>query len=122
MACWHLRKCALMVCGMETNPSVSDILGFINNFKDAQTTFLYDCCYWFAFILNERFGGTTMYLPVENHFVQAIGKRLYDVSGDVTVDYMYAYIIPWANMECYDPSLYQRIVRDCINKEKDDNG
>mgnify|MGYP000181991176 CR=1 FL=1 len=121
MGCWHLHKCGPMVCGVETNPSVSDILDFISNFKDAQDTFLYGCCYWFAFILNERFGGTTMYLPVENHFVQAIGKRLYDVSGDVTVDYMYAYIIPWANMEHYDSSLHRRIVRDCINKERFDN-
>ena len=54
---------------LESKTDSATILDFISHFKDAQDTFLYGCCYWFAFILNERFGGTTMYLPVENHFV-----------------------------------------------------
>ena len=61
-----------------------------------------------------------MYLPVENHFVQAIGKRLYDVSGDVTPKYLCSQIIPWETMEQYDSSLYRKLVRDCIKKERFD--
>jgi hypothetical protein len=94
-----------------------EILGFIGNFKDAQNTFLFGCCYWFAFILSKRFGGVTMYLPVENHFIQEIGGLLYDVSGDVTAQYTGSQIIPWDSMEEYDSSLYHRIIRDCVNKE-----
>lgn len=101
--------------------TIQEILSFIDNFKDAQSAFLYGCCYWFAFILNERFGGTTMYLPVENHFVQAIGKRLYDVSGDVTAEYLTAKIIPWVAMEQYDSTMYQRLIQGYINKERFDD-
>lgn len=106
---------------LESKTDSAAILDFISHFKDAQDTFLYGCCYWFAFILNERFGGTTMYLPVENHFVQAIGKRLYDVSGDVTAQYLYSQIMPWNSVSHYDSSLYRRLVRDCVNKERFDN-
>ena len=96
------------------------VLDFISNFRDTQETFLNGCCFWFAFILQERFGGTMMYLPVENHFVQAIGKRLYDVSGDVTPKYLCSQIIPWETIEQYDSSLYRKLVRDCIKKERFD--
>lgn len=48
------------------------VLGFIKHFKGSEDVFLYGCCYWFAFILQERFGGTMMYEPIENHFVQEI--------------------------------------------------
>lgn len=98
------------------------ILDFIGNFKGAEDTFLFGCCYWFSFILNERFGGATMYLPVENHYVQQIGDRLYDVSGDVTDKYKGAEIMKWSDMQERDSSLYKRLVRDCINKEVFDSG
>lgn len=98
------------------------ILDFIENFKGAKDTFLFGCCYWFSFILNERFGGTTIYLPVENHYVQQIGDRLYDVSGDVTDKYKGAEIMKWSDMQERDSSLYKRLVRDCINKEAFDSG
>lgn len=93
------------------------ILNFINNFKSCKETFLCGMCYWFAHILQARFGGTMMYAPVDNHFVQKIGGRIYDVSGDVTDDYGSSTdLIPWFAMEAYDKRLYQRIVRDCILK------
>ena len=56
-----------------------------------------------------------MYEPVINHFVQEIGGRLYDVSGDVTDQYTTEYLMFWADM---DPSLYQRILRDCVRKKE----
>lgn len=93
------------------------ILQFISLFEDAKDIFLYGLCFWFAFILQERFGGTMMYEQVENHYIQEIGGRLYDVSGDVTERYGTSkYLVPWADFEQRDSSLYQRLVRDCIKK------
>ena len=63
-----------------------------------------------------------MYLPVENHYVQQIGDRLYDVSGDVTDKYKGVEIMKWSDMQERDSSLYKRLVRDCINKEAFDSG
>ena len=58
-----------------------------------------------------------MYEPIENHFVQEIGGRLYNASGDVTEKYTSEYLMFWSDMEQYDHLLYKRIVRDCIRKE-----
>lgn len=102
-----------------TPASADAVLDFIGHFKEAQDTFLYGMCYWFAYILWGRFGGTMMYEQVDNHFVQEIGGRLYDVSGDVTELYgSSAYLMRWADMEGYDPSLYRRLLRDCVRKER----
>lgn len=63
-----------------------------------------------------------MYEPVKNHFVQEIGGRFYDASGDVTDTYKNSeYLMFWSDMEQYDPLLYQRLVRDCIRKEPYDD-
>lgn len=61
-----------------------------------------------------------MYEPVINHFVQEIGGRLYDVSGDVTEQYTTECLMFWADMEGYDSSLYRRLIRDCVRKEEFD--
>lgn len=101
-----------------------EILHFISQFENAKETFLFGMCFWFAFILQERFGGTMMYEPVENHYVQEIGGRLYDVSGDVTEQYGSSeHLMRWVDMEQFDSSLYRRLTRDCIKKERydDDN-
>ena len=106
---------------LENRTDEKVILDFINNFKNAQETFLNGCCFWFAFILQERFGGTMMYEPVENHYVQEIGGRLYDVSGDVTERYGSSkHLMRWADMEQFDSILYRRLIRDCIKKERYD--
>lgn len=109
---------------LENRTDKGVILDFINYFKNAQEIFLNGCCFWFAFILQERFGGTMMYEPVENHYLQEIGGRLYDVSGDVTDQYGASkHLMRWSDMEQFDSSLYRRLIRDCIKKEKysDDN-
>ena len=64
------------------------ILDFIRHFKDAEFTFLNGCCYWFCYILTARFGGITLYEPVEGHFIQKIGDAFYDVRGEVTDKYI----------------------------------
>lgn len=99
-----------------------EILDFIEQFKDGTEMFTCGLCYWFAFILQERFGGNMMYEPVINHFVQEIGGRLYDVTGDVTEQYTTEYLMFWADMESYDASLYRRLLRDCVRKEECSDG
>ena len=107
---------------LENRTDEKVILDFINSFKNAQETFLNGCWFWFAFILQERFGGTMMYEPVENHYVQEIGGRLYDVSGDVTERYGSSeHLMRWADMEQFDSILYRRLIRDCIKKERYDD-
>lgn len=66
---------------METE---AQILRFINLFGDTREVFLNGMCYWFAYILQARFGGETFYDQLDGHFVQKIAERLYDASGDVT--------------------------------------
>ena len=40
----------------------------------------------------------------------------------MTEQYTTEYLMFWADMEGYDPSLYQRILRDCVRKEERDDG
>jgi hypothetical protein len=47
-------------------------------------TFTGGCCYWFAVILQHRFGGMIMYDAVKGHFACRIGDSVYDIRGDVT--------------------------------------
>lgn len=90
-----------------------DVQSFIKNFSEAQDTFLYGCCYWFAFILKERFGATIYYDPIDNHFVAKIGRSFYDVSGEVHGEnYM-----PWDEYEAFDAFSYRSVVKHCIRKE-----
>lgn len=43
-------------------PDREEILSFISEFAKARETFMTGCCYWFAWILQERFcGGEILY-------------------------------------------------------------
>ncbi len=93
---------------------MSDIQTFIRRFHLAQSVdevFTGGCCYWFAFILCQRFPGRSrlMYDPVYGHFVTEIDGRLYDITGDVTGQY---HAEPWDKL--FDEPQKQRIERDCI--------
>ena len=87
------------------------VLDFIRNFKGSEDTFLNGCCYWFAFILCNRFPeAVMMYDPVINHFVTQIDGRLYDITGEVTQEYK---VVRW---DTYPDELEkQRIEKYCIN-------
>lgn len=93
-----------------------EVLDFIRNFSSAEDTFLYGCCFWFTAILSERFGGETLYNPVENHFVQRIHNTIYDVRGDVTELYRGTTLYPWSSYCNFDPSDWSRVYRDCVLK------
>lgn len=38
--------------------------------------------------------------------------------GDVTEEYTSEHLMFWDDMESYDASLYQRLLRDCVRKEE----
>lgn len=95
-----------------TGVSHEIIMRFISNFHGAEDVFLNGCCYWFALILQARFGGTIFYDPIRNHFVCRIGERFYDVSGEThSEEYC-----NWEMFSLVDYREYQRIIRDCIDK------
>lgn len=84
------------------NVANQDVLNFIARFKGAEDVFLHGCCYWFAWILKERFHEhgylvDIFHDPIEGHFVARFipdnGHSLpdlnapvyfYDIRGDVT--------------------------------------
>lgn len=94
------------------------ILAFIAEFSGATDTFLCGCCYWFAQILSVRFGGETVYEPVEGHFLQRIDGSLYDVRGDMTEAYRNIPLICWDGYDKVDSLHYQHIFRDCVLKAR----
>lgn len=62
------------------------ILCFIEQFKEKgreeiEDTFLNGQCYWFAYILVSRFGGTIWFNPLIPHFCAKIDRHLYDITG-----------------------------------------
>lgn len=95
---------------------MNEIYNFIARFTDASPTqnitetFTNGCCYWFAFILCNRFPeAKLMYDICQNHFVAKINNKLFDITGDVTEKYD---VIEW---EKYDDELHKkRLIRDCI--------
>lgn len=93
------------------------ILFFINDFKKYEkeevlfNTFTKGYCYYFALILNTRFGGHILYDEKEGHFVTKIGNYIYDVRGDITNFYKNVSLLneeEWKNNE--------EIVYGCIEK------
>lgn len=101
----------MLVRGTSRVMGKKEILKFISNFKDMQDHYLYGKCYWFAIILQTRFGGVLYYNQVENHWVTKIGETLYDVQGVVnSTDYE-----EWPGEIIEDTLYYNRLVRDCIN-------
>ena len=97
------------------------ILAFINNFKKSnpqaiEKAFTEGNCYWFAKILEERFGGVILYNPVENHFawVDENHKGTYDITGQIKGEGF----SPWDFYYEWDPSEDTRIEKQCVNLEE----
>lgn len=108
-----------VVRARQETASQEEILAFIRNFKGAETTFLTGCCYWFAFILQERFGGQMLYYPAPGHFVQEIGGCLYDVTGDVTQAFANEHPpVIWKDVPGSDISWYRYVLNDCVDKQE----
>ena len=97
---------------------MDQVTGFILRFRrlsdhgDIVEVFTKGCCYWFAYILCERFGGEMMYDPIVCHFAASIGGKIYDIRGDLAyVDCKYNFE-PWCSFD--DPIHKARIIRDCV--------
>ena len=93
----------------------TEISRFIDRFvccANTTDTFQHGCCYWFAFILYERFksdGASIEYDEISNHFGTRINGVVYDITGDVTSKYKW---VPWDSIN--DETHRNRIVNDCI--------
>ena len=85
---------------------------FISEFHgDSVEVFTQRCCYWFAYILAERFGGRIKYDPINGHFATQVGGSIYDIQGEIEDPRM------WIDWETYNDELHKsRITRDCVNK------
>ena len=100
------------------------VLAFISEFtnkgqwQEVITSFTCGNCYWFAWILQGRFFNsnvTIVYDEIANHFGCAIDNKVYDITGDVTNNYNWD---NWSEVYLRDPLLGDRIIRDCVLKEK----
>lgn len=92
---------------------MSNIENFIIQFSEAANLFQYGMCYWFAFILKERYGGEIYYHPIHNHFATRIGGVLYDSLGELRSDGFE----PWEEYKKQDELETARIVKNCIKKD-----
>lgn len=102
----------------------TEIMRFINHFtfngrfSEVIDSFTCGNCYWFAYILYERFADLypeIVYDLVENHFATAIRGRVFDITGDVTDQYTW---VDWDKLD--DPLLKEHVTRDCIKFLEDD--
>lgn len=84
--------------------------------------FTQGCCYWFAFILKERFHGKIVYDHVIGHFACQIGTYVYDIRGRVD-KYYGKETFEWHDWDTWEvyadkqPSgARTRVIEDCILK------
>ena len=95
--------------GLGGEYQVCSFINELKSFNSIEDTFLNGFCYYFALMLQCRFGGEILYAPIVGHFVTRIGDRYYDVTGDVTDIYK--------QVELYDQTLWlthKPIVEGCI--------
>lgn len=108
-----------------------EILDFIAHFKGAEDVFLHGCCYWFAWILQERFNEhgflvAIFHDPVEGHFVARFIPDTYwedpnpdapvyffDIRGDVTHLYNEDDLENMWVMENSEPRRCARLMMSC---------
>ena len=104
-----------------------EVLDFIAYFKGAESTFLNGCCWWFAYILQERFSDHgylvgIFHEPVEGHFVARFipdnsdpeaEEYFFDIRGDVTNLYRDKYLESMWLMSLHEERRYARLMRDC---------
>ena len=93
----------------------TEILNFIQKRFPTDEGWCTGNCYWFAFILKNRFPDYNIYLfPIENHFMIGDGNEFYDWNGCRLKEDCEEYPILWYKVKEIDESYYNRIVRDCI--------
>lgn len=94
-----------------------EIIKFINLFssfgRDIIDCFTCGNCYWFAQILEKRFGGTIVYYPIMNHFAFCKNECVYDITGQIEDKKYY----DWEWYKEFEPIESARIIKQCITKE-----
>ena len=108
---------------MQLHPTIyAGVHRFIDNFTmydkrgEVTKTFTQGMCYWFAFILHNRFpkDSEIMYYAVGNHFACRIGDRIFDITGDITNKNLF--FEPWEEYKLRDPLETARLQVYCIDK------
>ena len=111
---------------------MQDVVDFIKHFKGSEEVFLHGCCYWFAWILKERFDDCGYLVdiyhdPIEGHFVARFIRhddyfepitpdediRFFDVRGDVTDLYNEEQLENMWVMSRAEERRYGRLICDC---------
>lgn len=115
---------------------MQDVIDFISHFKGAEETFLHGCCYWFAFILQERFHEHGYLVdiyhdPIVGHFVARFIRdpdykwmypetyhdepevKYFDIRGDVTDQYNEDDLESLWLMEQNEERRWGRLMCDC---------
>lgn len=106
----------------EKEPTAKEVEDFILCFSkfgnDVKRAFIEGCCYWFAYILKERFAPNAriICLPQEGHFVTKIGEKYYDITGNVTKRYQKSQKDDWEEYQRYNSSRAQKIAKNCVLK------
>lgn len=88
--------------------------------------FTQGCCYWFAFILKERFSGKIVFDPIVHHFACSIDDVVYDITGECNSTYG-PDLMHWVDWDTYEikedgtPSgTRMEIINNCIKKYNED--
>jgi hypothetical protein len=69
-------------------------------------------CWYFASIVQKKFGGAIYYSPLTNHFACFVYNKLYDITGEISE---HGYLC-WDTMELDDDVLVGRLITQCIDK------
>jgi len=117
---------------IEGENNIKEVLDFIKHFNGAEDVFLHGCCYWFAYILRERFHGHGYIVdiyhdPIEGHFVARfienpnpyepitpdVEVRFFDIRGDVTDKYKEDDLENVWIMQMTEERRWGRLMCDC---------
>ena len=112
-------------------PTRAEVLKFIKNFQHHDTidVFTHGMCYWFAFMLTNRFPheSVVVYEPIWNHFAVSIpcqeGDFVFDVTGDLIqqIESGEYHFENWELYQLQDELETARIYKYCILKDDEDN-
>jgi len=111
---------------------MQEVIDFIKHFKGSEDVFLHGCCYWFAWILKERFNEVGYIVdifhdPIEGHFIarfiehpdplepadQTVPVRFFDIRGDVTDMYKQEDLENMWIMQLTEERRWGRLMADC---------
>ena len=93
----------------------TEILEFIKRRFHNRDLWLNGNCYYFAKILETRFGLQIVYCPLPGHFMarDITSGLFYDWLGSHTEDEISPYYV-WDELKAEEPGLYRTIVEGCV--------